>query len=590
MASSIEFWNRLRQAVDSEIHSSEYNLRALKSRRNGLASISRLPPETLATIFTFLSSSALNEPYHFKWIRVAHVCHQWRQIALSYPRFWSNINVTRMSPAFMAEILARSKMAPLNLVAVTTNWNSKRSGALWSQLRPHISHTRYLEVHGHLEAARERLLTSAPILRSLALSHSKTLSPEVDIPTALFSRTTPRLIHLKLRNCNISWKSPLFKGLQTLEIYRSSREGRPELKDWLNALNEMSQLKTLRLHHATPIASSDTLFTSAPQRTVTLPFLIKFSIVARARDCALALAHLVLPTLTHLRVSAESYEWEGDDVRLLIPYVAQNASGPQDTEPLRSVLISGEEAYAEMVAWATPNADSHVWDPITMLSAADSARVVFLANIKDLMWRVGADSLIFDDLLTQLPLASISDLTAHNNTRLDTEVWLKHAPSWPLLERVRLVPTALRSFRKMLAEAPPPNGPLLPSLTKLNLVDVSLTVQRTYHLRDMLIERVGQGVPLEALDLSTCFVADRAIQLLEEVVVNVRRPLATMEVGTSNWEEETRVNSFDDEEGLTEDDDYANDSGPWYEDWDEEEDEIDDDDDYDESYLDPDIF
>jgi len=63
-----------------------------------------------------------------------------------------------------------------------------------------------------------------------------------------------------------------------------------------------------------------------------------------------------------------------------------------------------------------------------------------------------------------------------------------------------------------------------------------------------------------------------------------------MEVGTSNWEEETRVNSFDDEEGLTEDDDYANDSGPWYEDWDEEEDEIDDDDDYDESYLDPDIF
>jgi len=401
------------------------------------------------------------------------------------------------------------------------------------------------------------------------------LSPEVDIPTALFSRTTPRLIHLKLRNCNISWKSPLFKGLQTLEIYRSSREGRPELKDWLNALNEMSQLKTLRLHHATPIASSDTLFTSAPQRTVTLPFLIKFSIVARARDCALALAHLVLPTLTHLRVSAESYEREGDDVRLLIPYVAKNASGPQGTEPLRSVLISGEEAYAEMVAWVTPNADSNVLDPITLLSAADSARVVFLANIKDSMWRVGTDSLIFDDLLTQLPLRSISALTAHNNTRLDKEVWLKHAPSWPLLERVRLVPTALRSFRKMLAEAPPPNGPLLPSLTKLNLVDVSLTVQRTYHLRDMLIERVGPGVPLEALDLSTCFVADRAVQLLEEVVVNVRRPAETMEVGSSNWKEGTGVDFFDSEEGLTEDDDYANDPGPWHEGRDEEEDEVD---------------
>jgi len=212
-----------------------------------------------------------------------------------------------------------------------------------------------------------------------------------------------------------------------------------------------------------------------------------------------------------------------------------------------------------MITWAVPDADSRVCDMLTMFSAADSARVVFFANIKDLEWRVGTDSLIFDDLLTQLPLGSISTLTAHNNTKLDKEVWLKHAPSWPLLERVRLVPTALRSFREMLAEDPPPNGPLLPLLTKLNLVDVSLTVQRTYHLCDMLIERVEQGVPLEALDLSTCFVADRAVQLLQEIVVDVQRPAVTLEVGTSNWME-----GIDSDEGLTEDDDHEYDPGPWY--------------------------
>jgi len=461
----------------------------------------------------------------------------------------------------MAEMFARSKMAPLNLVAVTTNWDSERSDALWEQLEAHISHTRHLRVKGRLETALGRFVSSAPVLRFLSLSHESNMfsSPDVDIPDTLFNRTTPSLTHLELHSCNISWKSPLLKGLQTLEINRPSSEGRPELGDWLDFLNEMSQLKALRLAHTTPIASPNTLFTSPPQRTVTLPFLINFSIVASARDCALALAHLVLPTLTYLRVSAESHEREGDDVRLLIPYIARNANGPQDTEPLQSVAIIGERAFAEMITWAVPDADSRVCDMLTMFSAGDSARVVFFANIKDLEWRVGTDSLIFDDLLTQLPLGSISTLTAHNNTKLDKEVWLKHAPSWPLLERVRLVPTALRSFREMLAEDPPPNGPLLPLLTKLNLVDVSLTVQRTYHLCDMLTERVEQGVPLEALDLSTCFVADRAVQLLQEIVVDVQRPAVTLEVGTSNWME-----GIDSDEGLTEDDDHEYDPGPWY--------------------------
>jgi F-box-like len=587
--SSTEFRNRLRQTVDDEITSLEDTLRTLKSHRNTLAPISRLPPEALAAIFSFVSSSALDESGHLRWIRVTHVCRQWRQIALNYPRFWSNIDVTRMSPAIMAEILTQAKMAPLTLVARSTHQNSEWFDALWKQLEAHISHTRHLEVEGYLAAALGRLVSSAPVLEFLSLSHQyKVLpSPRANIPNTLFNRTTPSLTHLELNNCDISWKSPLFKGLQTLEISGPSKEGRPGLEDWLDTLNEMSQLKTLALYSATPIASPDTPFKSAPQRTVTLPFLKNFTISSCARDCALALTHLLLPTLTYLKVAVESHELEGDDVRLLTPYVARNANGPQDIEPLRSILISGERGYAEMVAWSVPDVDSRVCDPPTMIEASASARVVFLT--KNYEWRFGTDSLIFDDLLTHLPLDSISTLTAHNHTQLNKEVWLRHVPSWPLLERVRLVPTAFRSFREMLASDPPPNGPRLPSLTKLILEEVSLTVQRTYHLCDVLIQRVEQGVPLEALDLCACFGANRAVQLLEEIVVDVQRPVLVMEVGTSSWNEGTRIKIFDDEEGWTEDDD-GYDPGPWYEnsdededeDWDgEEEDEVDyDDDDY----------
>ena len=49
-------------------------------------------------------------------------------------------------------------------------------------------------------------------------------------------------------------------------------------------------------------------------------------------------------------------------------------------------------------------------------------------------------------------------------------------------------------------------------------------------LRDILIERVEQGVPLEYLDLRTCLAAYRAIQLLAEIVVDVKEPLAAQPV------------------------------------------------------------
>lgn len=48
---------------------------------------------------------------------------------------------------------------------------------------------------------------------------------------------------------------------------------------------------------------------------------------------------------------------------------------------------------------------------------------------------------------------------------------------------------------------------------------------RSGHLRDMLIKRVEQGVPLEVLDLRTCIAANRVIQLLAEIVIEVQGPL-----------------------------------------------------------------
>ena len=50
--------DHLLQAIDGEIISLEESTRALRSRRNALAPISRLPLETLAAVFFFLSPPA----------------------------------------------------------------------------------------------------------------------------------------------------------------------------------------------------------------------------------------------------------------------------------------------------------------------------------------------------------------------------------------------------------------------------------------------------------------------------------------------------------------------------------------------------
>ena len=110
----------------------------------------------------------------------------------------------------------------------------------------------------------------------------------------------------------------------------------------------------------------------------------------------------------------------------------------------------------------------------------------------------------------------------------------------------------------MLAEDTPPGGPLqLPSLTKIILDNISLTALRTYHLRDMVIKRKEQGVPLETLDLRRCIASERAIQLLAEIVGDVKGPAKTRERGhPALFDWRGGVTFFDKEEERAHDNEY----------------------------------
>ncbi|KAH8993961.1 hypothetical protein EDB92DRAFT_1851946 [Lactarius akahatsu] len=560
------------QAIDAEVKSLEESIRALRRRRNTLAPISALPTEVITVIFSFLRVpvkllliALLEVTDPLAWLRVTHVCHHWREIALHQPLFWSHVNFTTFNSAGAAEILARANKVPLYLEARVPigHWDGARFSAFQKELQACVSHIRHLAISAeyvHLRKTLDELVSSAPTLEYLALCCNKygrgAIFSRVFVPDILFDGTTPRLSCLELRNCAISWESPLLKGLRNLEIHKPSADARPGLSVWLGALDKMPQLKTLTLHTASPIAPPGSSLPSSVERTVTLPSLTRLNITASVSECGLALAHLDLPALTQLEFKAKSCRRDGTDVQEILPHVARHAHGPQDTQPLQSVVVRSNRTCADMLVWAIPDIDVKLYNPAAFIDAMFSVRVAFSVECED--WSPATHAGVFDAAMAALPMDGLVTLTSQNRTSpLNKQSWLRHAPRWPLLQRVRLATPAAHGFREMLLEE---NGgrecPLLPLLTKLVLVDTALSARRTLRLCDALMKRVKQGVPLETLELHTRLVTSRAIELLSEIVVDVVSPetnLQTKEQPISTWDSGARGLFVEDDSSGVED-------------------------------------
>ncbi|KAH9166914.1 hypothetical protein EDB89DRAFT_1891038 [Lactarius sanguifluus] len=502
------------QAIDDEIRSlvEEYirALRTLRHRRNALAPISSLPSEILATIFSFLrlptsGTSPLGggRDRHLSWLRVAHVCHEWREVALNHPFFWSHVDFTTLTPAGATEILARAKSVPLYLETYIPN--GPRVSTVEKELQVHVSHICHLAIRAELtrlQGVLKGLVSPAPTLEYLSLysDQGRVGQPFVPVPVTLFDGSTPKLSRLELRYCDISWKSPLLRGLKHLRISRLSTDARPRLSFWLDALDEMPQLKTLTLHSASPTTSS---FPFDVERTVTLPSLTHMDIFASPGGCGLILAHLVLPALTSLYLTAFSRHRNGGDVERMLPYIARHAHGPQDTWPLQSAFFQCSSNAANILAWPVPDIDVEVQDLPTWSATTLSPRVKL--SIRSKVWSSSdIDTKVLCAAMEALPLDSLvmtaESIRLHDysiRTRHLPELfWVPHIFKWSLLQRVQLGMSTEWGFITMLLLYGVLRSPMLPSLTELVFGGIDLENRWTLRLCDTLMMRVEQGVPL----------------------------------------------------------------------------------------------
>jgi hypothetical protein len=444
----------LQQAIDAEIKSLEESLQVLRHRRNTLQPISSLPPEIFATVFSFLCSPGIpslggKPDRNLARLHVSHVCHQWREIALNQPQLWSHINFNTLSLAGATEILVRAKSVPLYMEKWAPREGCDRFGPFLMEVRVRLPHICHLSIGATASdiywGLVKHLDLPAPTLEYLSLfcqggTEEPSLVPARPfISDTLFDGSTPRLSCLELYNCNVRWNSPLLKGLTSLKILTPPPYARPELADWLDGLEEIPQLKSLTLHLASPVAPP---FPFNVERTITLPSLTHLEIFASLGDCALAMAHLVLPALTSLCLEALRCLPNSRDMQEVISYVVQHAHGPQDTQPLQSVLIRNHGVRIEILAWPVPDIDTLVDDPPVLLS------VTFPARVK-LSFRSRYDARldIFKTVMAALPLDGLVMLVAQDLDILERhprpsrdlvmqEFWVGLLPNWPMLQCV----------------------------------------------------------------------------------------------------------------------------------------------------------
>ena len=538
--SSANSWEYQQQAIDAKIKSLEESIQALKYHRNGLAPISSLSTEVTTLIFSFLhTTSSVFKPYKkpdpdpLAWLRVTHVCHQWREIALNQPSFWSHIDFNNLSSAGITEILARGKTAPLYLEAnfIGSKWDDPqliRFNAFQEKVPACVSRICHLHFSADIyqfPEALEGLVSPAPTLELLSLdcSGQNCLEPAV-VPETLFGGITPRLSCLEIRQYGISWTSPLLRSLKYLKMRTTPVD--PSLSVWLDALDEMPQLEMLTLQWASPAADDGDPFPFDVKRTATLPSLTHFDTAQTIRNCAFALAHLDLPALTCLSVKTCYHHQDNSYVQDVFPYIAQHSHGSQDNQPLQSMLIRGKWTGVDILAWPTPNIDVEVQR--STLLAATPPRVV-LSLWSDGNSCVNNPSEVLGTAMRTVPLDGLVTLIIQDYQSSPFEQpWLPNLPKFPLLQHMRLTSIVATRFIEWLkADNGGREDPLLPSLKELVIVDAHLHEDWTLRLCEALMKRVEQGVPLEMLDVRTCHPDPgypAAVRLLGEIVIDVWVP------------------------------------------------------------------
>ncbi|KAJ7282924.1 hypothetical protein C8J57DRAFT_54964 [Mycena rebaudengoi] len=275
----------------------------LKSTRNALSPIFRLPTEVLSCIFTEYALQPERALFTLKWTKVMLVCRRWHALAVSLQPLWSNINVYGPSELWRMDMqLYHSGVAPLTVMFALYSMKDKGM----RRILEHSARIRHLQVGGEknhmLAFVKDLPPYEFQILRSLSLipDGKDVANPRPVFPEEMLLGGLPNLKKLTLRDFDVPFKS--LRALESLKLRRcfdSDTSAPPSFASLLSVLESSPRLKTLEFE----LLLFDVADAAQEYRTVELPcleFLKLFESLAQC--CTDLLTHLVFPASTRLEL------------------------------------------------------------------------------------------------------------------------------------------------------------------------------------------------------------------------------------------------------------------------------------------------
>jgi hypothetical protein len=163
----------------------------VRSLKNSLAPINRIPPEVLSLIPDYHDKRRLDQ----NLIALTHVCRSWRDIFTSRSSLWTKLDFTNVDKT--RTYIQRSRSSPLEIhLEASTGYGDYRDDA-FSLVIPHLHRLKSLTISANfLPDILRHFRYHAPLLEKLAIDINGSFNPVLD--STLFNGDLSSLRELRL--------------------------------------------------------------------------------------------------------------------------------------------------------------------------------------------------------------------------------------------------------------------------------------------------------------------------------------------------------------------------------------------------------
>ena len=271
-------------------------LQLIRSWRNRLAPINKVPPEILTLVPDFLDG---NDGKDEGVIALTHVCRAWREAFTTRSSLWTDLYC--VDPDKSEVYLERSKPVPINLSLYRRDGLSPHDP--FFQIIPRaIRRLKSLSVEGtprNLQDITVHLSHPAPLLEELSIHGGCENAPHRNpvLTSTLFNGDLSSLRTLRLEHVRTEFPWRNMINLTSFVLTHTA-PGEVSVKQLLDFFDSAPNLRRIDLYSATPTHGTQT------GHLVSLPCL-KWLYTTGGNSSSLLLDHLLVPVGAHLTTEVE---------------------------------------------------------------------------------------------------------------------------------------------------------------------------------------------------------------------------------------------------------------------------------------------